>query len=233
MESFLPVHSDSLATFTLPMRRRPRTPGAELQPQRSRRRLLPLGQDMVYVLVDKGYRAGHLVPVLPLSMPASKPLEPLFIHSYSRLLCRLHTSSNVRPSGFPSLAMVSVRGVLSPRSVSLMVLAATPLFSASSSIVSPRASLIRCSASPSGSVKSPPLTSGRSIRAAALRRFPGPPKPTTPNHSFAPSPQLVARKHQSRCPLRRKTAVPPESRSRPTSRIPVRKEEPLLVVVYP
>src|SRR5215203_517805 len=158
MESFLPVHSDclftpdSLATSTLPMRRRPRTPGAELQPQRSRRRLLPLGQDMVHV-AGKGYRAGHLVPVLPLSMPASKPLEPLFIRSYSRLLCRLHTSSNVRPSGFPSLAMVSVRGVLSPRSVSLMVLAATPLFSASSSIVSPRASLTRCSASPSGSVK--------------------------------------------------------------------------------
>ena len=108
-----------------------------------------VGIDDAYVGSQLGLGEVLRLNTLPASALASFP-------SYSRLLCKLHTSSNVRPNGFASLAIVSIRGVLSPRSVSLMVSAATPLFWASSSIVSPRASLIRCSASPNGSLTLPP-----------------------------------------------------------------------------
>src|SRR5215216_2986966 len=74
---------------------------------------------------------------------------------YPRLLWSAHTSSNVSPSGFASLATVSPRASRAPRSTLLMVVTDTPLFSASSSTVSPLSSLIRRSSRPNHSSLTP------------------------------------------------------------------------------
>src|SRR5215203_4957204 len=74
---------------------------------------------------------------------------------YLRLLWSAHTSSNVSPSGLASFATVSPRTSRAPRSTTLMVVTDTPLFSASSSTVSPLSSLIRRSSRPNHSSLTP------------------------------------------------------------------------------